>query len=369
MLKEHFEGLTDDRQSWKVKHNLLEIVVMTICAVIAGCDVWEDIFDYCRAKETWFRESLKMGLEHGIPSHDTIQRVWAMIHPDELERCFRSWIGTVCQKTEGEIVHFDGKTIRRSGDRDKNPIHMVSAWASEQRLVLGQIATEEKSNEITAVPKLLEMLDIAGCIVTADAMSCQKEIAKAIVKKEADYVLALKENQPLLYQETKEYFQAALREPQNYPAVVRTETLDKGHGRVERRSYSLTGEIEWYTDREKWAGLAGLGMVCSRVDVKGKISEDFRYFITSLTDIEVFSRAVRKHWGIENSLHWCLDMTFREDYSRIRKDHSAENMAVVRHIALNILQNFPAKISLARKRRRCSYDDDFFAEVMRSVHA
>ncbi len=369
MLKEHLAGLTDDRQSGKVKHNLLEIVVMTICAVIAGCDVWEDIFDYCRVKENWFRESLHMSLKHGIPSHDTIQRVWSMIHPDEFERCFRSWVAAVCQKVEGEIVNIDGKTIRRSGNGGKIPIHMVSAWANAQRLVLGQIATEEKSNEITAVPKLLEMLDIAGCIVTADAMSCQKEIAKTIEKKGADYVLALKENQPLLYRETKEYFQAALREPQNYPAIKKTQTFDKGHGRIETRSYYLSGEIDWYADKEKWSGLAGLGMVCSRVEINGQISEDFRYYITSLTDIEAFSKAVRKHWGIENSLHWCLDMTFREDYSRIRKDHSAENMAVVRHIALNILQNFPAKISLARKRRRCSYDEDFFADVLRSVHA
>lgn len=369
MLKEHLEGLTDDRQPWKVKHNLLEIVVMTICAVIAGCDVWEDIFDYCRVKENWFRESLNMKLEHGIPSHDTFQRVWAMIHPEEFERCFRAWVSAVCQKTEGEIVSIDGKTVRRSGDSEKTPIHMVSAWANAQRLVLGQVATAEKSNEITAVPNLLEMLDIAGCIVTADAMSCQKEIAKTIVKKEAEYVLALKENHPLLYQETKEYFQAAMNEPQNYPAIEKTQTLDKGHGRIEKRDYYFSREINWYADREKWSGLTGIGMVHSRVEKNGQIAEDFRYYITSLADIQTFSRAVRKHWGIENSLHWCLDMTFREDYSRIRKDHSAENMAVVRHIALNVLQNFPAKISLARKRRRCSYDDDFFADVMRSVHA
>ncbi len=369
MLKEHLEGLTDDRQPWKVKHDLLEIVVMTICAVIAGCDVWEDIFDYCRVKENWFRESLNMKLEHGIPSHDTFQRVWGMIHPEEFERRFRAWIGAVCQKTEGEIVSIDGKTVRGSGGSGKTPLHMVSAWANAQRMVLGQVATAEKSNEITAVPNLLEMLDIAGCIVTADAMSCQKEIAKTIIKKEAEYVLALKENQPLLYQETKEYFQAAMNEPQNYPAVEKTRTLDKGHGRIERRDYYFSKGMDWYANREKWTGLAGIGMVHSRVEKSGQTSEDFRYYITSLTDVQTFSKAVRKHWGIENSLHWCLDMAFREDYSRIRKDHSAENMAVVRHIALNVLQSFPAKISLARKRRRCSYDDDFFADVMRSVHA
>ncbi len=369
MIEKYFEEITDKRQPWKVKHNLLEIVVMTICAVIAGCEVWEDIHDYCRVKEAWFRQALGMKLGNGIPSHDTMQRVWSMIDPEELERCFSKWVESVCQRKEGEIVSIDGKTLRRSGGTDSNPIHMVSAWDNEQQLVLGQLAVEEKSNEITAVPQLLDMLDVTGCIVTADAMSCQKEIVKKISSKQADYVLSLKENQPTLRHEVEEYFEDALKNPQQYLEVETARTKDSGHGRVENRTYYLSTEVDWYADKVQWENFRSIGMVCSRVEYKGEIHTDTRYFISSLSNIQTFSKAVRKHWGIENSLHWCLDMTFREDYSRIRKDHSAENMAVVRHVALNILKNHPAKISLARKRRRCSYDDAFFADVIHSVHA
>lgn len=369
IFQEHFEAVTDKRQEWKVKHKLLEIIVMTICAVIAGCEAWEDICDYCRVKEAWFRSSLGMELEHGIPSHDTIQRVWAMIDPGEFEKCFCSWVESVCGKATGDVVSIDGKTLRRSGGGEQKPIHMVSAWANEQQLVLGELAVEEKSNEITAVPQLLDMLDVAGCTITADAMSCQKEITKKISEKDAEYVLSLKENQPTLCHEVQEYFAGAMQEPGLYPEIQQHKTLDCGHGRIEKRTYYLSTEVDWYQDLTQWAGIRGFGMVCSEVERNGQISQDTRYFITSLSDVSAFASAVRKHWGIENSLHWCLDMTFHEDYSRIRKDHSAENMAVVRHIALNILKRFPANISLARKRRRCSYDDDFLADVLRSIHA
>lgn len=369
MIQEYFGNLTDRRQPWKTKHNLLEIIVMTICAVIAGCDVWEDIADYCRVKEAWFRESLHMKLENGIPSHDTLQRVWSMIEPKEFEKSFCAWVEAVCQRSKGEIVSIDGKTVRRSGGSGRKPIHMVSAWANGQQMVLGQLATDEKSNEITAVPELIEMLDVTGCIITADAMSCQKEITKKLTEKHADYVLGLKDNQPTLRREVQEYFEAASKEPQNYPAVKSVKTVDSGHGRIETRTYYLTTEIEWFEGRANWGNLRSFGMVYTKVEQQERITEDARYFISSLEDVSAFAEAARKHWGIENSLHWCLDMTFREDYSRIRKDHSAENMAVVRHIALNILKKHPAKISLARKRHRCAYDDDFFADVMRSVHA
>ena len=369
MMREYFGNIRDTRQPWKVKHNLLEIIVMTICAVIAGCDVWEDIADYCRVKADWFRESLHMKLENGVPSHDTMQRVWGMIDPRAFERSFCAWVEAVCHKTNGEIVSIDGKTVRRSGGKDRNPIHMVSAWANKQQMVLGQLATDEKSNEITAVPALLEMLDVAGCIITADAMSCQKEIVQKITEKEADYVIGLKDNQPTMRREVQEYFDAARREPKNYPSVKTVKTKDAGHGRIETRTYYLTTEIEWFENLADWQNLRAFGMVHSKVEQYDRVTEDVRYFITSLEDESMFAEAVRKHWGIENSLHWCLDMTFREDLSRIRKDHSAENMVVVRHMALNILKSYPAKISLARKRRRCAYDDAFFADVMNSVRA
>jgi predicted transposase YbfD/YdcC len=369
MMQDHFRDLSDTRQPGKIRHNLLEIVVMTICAVIAGCDVWEDIVDFCRVKENWFKNSLHMKLENGLPSHDTFQRVWGMIEPEEFEKCFCSWVNSVCSVKENDIISVDGKTVRGSGGNGKSPIHMVSAWANQSQLVLGQIATEEKSNEITAVPKLLECLDIKGCIVTADAMSCQKEITKTAVNKGADYAIGLKDNQPNLRRDTAAYFLDALADPKNYPEIQSTETKEKGHGRIESRKYYLTTSLNWLDDKMSWGNLNGLGMVRSKVEKNGEISEETRYYITSLTDVDIFAKAVRAHWGVENSLHWCLDMTFHEDHSRIRKDHSAENMAVVRHLALDILKHYPEKISLARKRRRCSYDDAFLAGVLQSVHA
>ncbi len=352
-----------------MKHNLLEIVVMTICAVMAGCDVWEDIMDFCRVKEAWFKESLHMELANGLPSHDTVQRVWGMIDPKEFEKCFYAWVKAVCSIQKGEIISIDGKTLRRSGGEGKSPIHMVSAWANQNQIVLGQLATEEKSNEITAVPALLEMLVIDGCIVTADAMSCQKEITKKIVAKGADYAIGLKDNQLNLRRDAADYFTDALADPRNYPELQFSETREKGHGRIEHREYYLTNKLDWLSGRDDWGNLLGLGMVRSKVDKNGEESEETRYYVTSLMNVETFARAVRAHWGVETSLHWCLDMTFREDYSRIRKDNSAENMAVVRHIALDILKQYPEKISLARKRRRCSYDDAFLANVLQSIHA
>ncbi len=209
----------------------MEIVIMTIYSIIAGCDVWEDIVDFCRVKETWFKESLHLKLKNGLPSHDTMQRVWSMIDPSEFERCFRKWVSSVCGEEEGEIISIDGKPLQRSGSREQSPVHMVSAWANRKQLVLGQYAVEEKSNEITAVPALLEMLDIENCVITADAMSCQKEIAKKLIDKKDDYVIGLKDNQPNLRRDAAaEYFADAWRDPRNYPAIQTIKTVEKGHG-------------------------------------------------------------------------------------------------------------------------------------------
>ena len=310
-----------------------------------------------------------MELANGVPSHDTMQRVWGMLDPDEFQQHFRAWVKSVCGSKDGEIISVDGKTLRGSGDSDKNPLHMVSAWANQNQLVLGQLAVEEKSNEITAVPELLGALDIKSSIITADAMSCQKEITKKITSKEADYVIGLKDNQPNLRRDAAEYFEDAWNDPRNYPEIQTTETCEKGHGRIEQRKYYLTTNVDWLSGKEEWANLCGLGAVCSKVSKGDAVSEEVRYYITSLSDVNTFAKAARAHWGVESSLHWCLDMTFHEDYSRMRKDHSAENMAVVRHIALDILKQYPAKISLARKRRRCAYDDAFLAVVLCSLHA
>lgn len=366
MLQEYFEEITDERKPWKIKHNMLEIILMTICAVAGGCDAWEVIEDFCKVKEEWFREHLNLELKNGIASHDTFQRVFGMIKPAEFERNFISWIQAVSKKTDGEIVSIDGKTLRGSKDSDKNPIHMVSAWANSNQMVLGQLATEEKSNEITAVPALLELLDVSGCIVTADAMSCQKDIVAKITSEKADYVIGLKDNQPNLRRDTEDYFCDALKNTHQYPGIQAKKTVEKGHGRIETRRYYLATDIEWLEQKDVWENLNGIGIVKSRIENDGMITEDTRYYITSLRDVKDFSRAVRSHWGIENSLHWCLDVVFDEDHIRMRKDYTAENMAVIRHIVLNILKNYPTpkKMSLSRKRQKCEYDQNFLSDVL-----
>ena len=366
MLQAYFEELTDPRAPWKIKHNMIEVIVMTICAVVGGCDSWEVIEDFCKVKETWFREDMNLQLKNGIPSHDTFQRVFGMIDPKEFERHFIEWTQAICTKTEGEIVSIDGKTLCGSKDRKKSAIHMVSAWANSNQMVLGQLATEEKSNEITAVPALLDILDVEGCTVTADAMSCQKEIVAQIAGKGADYAIGLKDNQPTLKTDVADYFRSALSEPLLFEEPQHFQEAEKGHGRYETRKYYLSTDVAWLPQLSEWKNLKGIGMVRSRSEQSGTISEDTRYYITSLTDISEFSKAVRAHWGIENSLHWCLDVVFDEDHIRMRKDHSAENMAIVRHIALNILKNFPTpkKMSLSRKRQKCEYDFAFLKQVL-----
>ena len=365
MIEKYFEEIQDKRQSGKEHYNMLEIIIMTICAVVGGCEIWEDIEDFCRVKESWFREKLGLKLENGVASHDPFHRIFAMIEPEELEHSFNSWIQAVAEKTDGEVVSIDGKTIRGSRGQNNQVIHMVSAWANQNQLVLGQVRTEEKSNEITAIPELLKLVAIKGCIVTIDAMGCHKDIAKAIRAKEADYVLAVKGNQGNLEKDIQLYFESALKEKHFSDEVIKTETTrDKGHGRIERRNYYLTTDIQWLPDKEKWQDIKAIGMVHSHVEEDGKIHEEDRYYITSIEDVKDFAHAVRSHWGIENSLHWCLDMVFHEDASRMRKDNSGENFAVIRHIALNLLKAYPAKMSLTRKRHKCQYDQNFLADVL-----
>uniref|UniRef100_S0DG07 Putative transposase n=1 Tax=termite gut metagenome TaxID=433724 RepID=S0DG07_9ZZZZ len=340
------------------------LIIMTICAVVSGCEHWEDIADFCRVKEPWFKEKLGLELKNGVASHDTFQRIFAIIKPKELEGRFIAWMKAVAKNTKGECVNIDGKTIRGSRDESDHVIHMVSAWANKNQMVLGQVRTDGKSNEITAIPELLALLELKGCIVTIDAMGCQKDIARRIVDAGAGYVLALKENHPTLYDDVQVYFETALAEKSLYKDVAADITLEKGHGRIEKRSYYLTSEIGWMPDLPQWKGLRAIGMVHSRVEKSDGIHEQTRFFITTLTDIKAFANAVRSHWGIENSLHWCLDVAFNEDKSRTHVDNSGENFAVIRHIALNLLKAFPAKMSFARKRRKCEYDADFVADVL-----
>ena len=357
MLQKYFEEVSDSRQSWKVKHNLQEMIMMVICAVTAECEAWYQIEHYCKSKAEWFKKKLKLKLKNGIPSHDTFERTFAMINPKEFEAGFQRWIGETVKLIKGETVSIDGKTICASRDEERRAIHMVSAWANKQKLVLGQIKANEKSNEITAVPELLDMLDVEGCVITADAMSCQKEIARKITEKRANYVIGLKGNQETLNDDVRLYFEHC----QDAQSTV---TREKGHGRIETREYFLETELDWLWQKPQWANLNAIGMVKSRVLEKEILREETRYFITSLTDVECFAKAVREHWGIENSLHWCLDVGFNEDRCRMRKDHSGENFAVVRHIALNLLKKDNSNMSLKAKRHRCAYDDDFLFRIL-----
>ncbi|MCP3930890.1 MAG: ISAs1 family transposase, partial [Bacteroidetes bacterium] len=322
------------------KHKLIDIMTIAICASICSADTFKQIEDFGKAKIKWFKKFLE--LPFGIPSHDTFGRIFACIDPKEFQRCFINWVQAIQETMEGEIIAVDGKTLRRSFDSntDKKAIHMVSAWASENGFVLGQIKTEEKSNEITAIPKLLKMLELTGCTVTIDAMGCQKKIAKTIVTKGADYLFSLKGNQGNLHDDVKLFFDGCIKDKFQGISHSFHRTVDGDHGRIETRKFWTVSDIDWLPWKSQWEGLESIGMVESERQIGDKASKEKRYFISSLnSDAESFGKAVRKHWEIENSLHWTLDIAFREDESRIRKDNAPENFAVLRHISLNLLKN------------------------------
>jgi predicted transposase YbfD/YdcC len=340
--------------------------VLAVCGVLCGADSWIQIEAFGRAKEEWLRKFLE--LPHGIPSHDTFGRVFCLLRPEEFRQCFLNWIQAVAEITQGNVIAIDGKTLRRSYDRQdgREAIHMVSAWSSQNHLVLGQIKTDEKSNEITAIPKLLKMLDVRGCIVTLDAMGTQKEIAKKIIAGGGDYVLGLKGNHETLHEEVKLFLDDALK--QDFQEVESTyyETVDKGHGRLEVRRYWLVRDVDWLEDKDLWKGLNSLGLVEAQRTLNGKTSTERRYYLSSLQgSAQEFAEAVRGHWGIENSLHWVLDVVFREDESRVRKGYASENLAMLRHMALNLLkQNKTSKNSIKGKRLTAGWNNDFLAEVL-----
>jgi predicted transposase YbfD/YdcC len=363
----HFSSLPDPRMEKKTKHSLEDIVVITICAAICGADDWVAVETYGKAKYVWLKTFLK--LPNGIPSHDTFGTVFAIINPSEFEKCFISWIRSVVSVTKGQIVAIDGKTLRRSHDKssNKSAIHMVSAWASENRITLGQIITDEKSNEITAIPELLDLLEIKGCIVTIDAMGCQKKIVeKIVVEKEADYILSLKGNHSNLHADVKLFFDTAIKNNFKGISFDSFETVDGDHGRIEIRNHYIVSDIDWLDGKQNWKNLITIGMVIQDKEVNNKRSVESRYFICSINkDAKLFAKGVRDHWGIENKVHWCLDIAFREDESRMRKGHSAGNFSVVRHIALNMLRHESTlKVGIKNKRLKAAWDNGYLLKVL-----
>lgn len=362
----YFADLSDPRVERTRLHELMDILVIAICAVICGADSWVEMETYGRAKEQWLRQFL--ALPHGIPSHDTFSRVLARLKPEELQQCFLRWMQAVSEVTHGEVIAIDGKTLRRSFDRaaGKGAIHMVSAWASANRVVLAQQKVDEKSNEITAIPALLRLLEIKGCIVTIDAMGCQKAIARTIVEQEADYVLTLKANHGLLYEEVQRFFAWARQRQFAEVPHAYYHTEEEKHGRVEERRYWLVSALNGFKETQDWVGLQSLGMVERQRTVAGKTTVEVHYYLTTLAGSgQQFGEAVRTHWSVENGLHWVLDVAFHEDQSRLRRDHAAENFAVLRHLALSLLrQESTCSNGIKVKRLKAAWDDEYLARVL-----
>jgi predicted transposase YbfD/YdcC len=362
---DHFQGLPDPREDNR-RHVLIDIITIVICASICGAEKWDDIEAFGKAKEGWLKKFLE--LPHGIPSHDTFARVFGMLDPEAVNRCFFSWVDAINPAHDQEIISIDGKTVRHSYDsvEGKSAIHVVSAWANKAGLVLGQKRVDEKTNEITAVPELLDMLELEGCVVTIDAMGTQKKIAEKIIAKRADYVLALKGNQGTLQEDVSLFFEGADKQTKTTAEFDYYKTVDKDHGRIETREYWTTGDIGWLDGKEKWKNLQSLCMVKRKRTVGDTRSSETLFYISSLKpDAQTLAPLIRAHWGIENSLHWVLDVAFREDECRKRKNHSAENFAVLRHITLNLLkQEKTCKRSIAGKRLLAGWDASYMEKIL-----
>ena len=373
-LQEHFAELPDPRIERTKAHSLLDILVITICAAICGAEGWTDVEEFGRTKEGWLRQHLE--LKNGIPSHDTFGRVFEKLDPEAFERCFITWVNSLGQIEGLEMIAIDGKTSRCSYDkRDKKAaLHLVSAWASESRLILGQTATAEKSNEITAIPELLDLLDLNGSLVTIDAMGCQTEIAQKIVNKGGDYLLAVKNNQKHLAQDIKEHFDLEFSQTIPFEGIAHdyAQTIEKNRGRIETRACWTISEPEFIAhirNHQAWAELKTIALVrCKRQTPEGETIQD-RYYISSLdASAHTILTASRQHWGIENSLHWVLDVVFREDQARMRRGNMAHNFSLIRHIALNLLRHEKSKKSIRAKRLKAAWDEDYLLQVLLSLN-
>jgi predicted transposase YbfD/YdcC/predicted DNA-binding protein (UPF0251 family) len=364
-IRDHFVELTDPRRR-KVTYPLINIVTIAICAVICGADDFVSIAHFGRKKRKWLSQFLD--LSSGIPSHDRFNAVLAAIKPAEFEACLLSWISALHEITAGQIVAIDGKTLRRSFDTaaGKSAIHMVSAWATANHVSLGQTIVDAKSNEITAIPQLLKMLELAGSLVTIDAMGCQTEIASAILDAKADYVLAVKENQRTLYEEIEWFFLDQSPATATRATPHRHQTCERGHGREETRSYFVSDVPRDFAAGDRWPGLAAIGMVINETQRGDKWTFETRYYILSkkLT-AKQFAKAVRSHWSIENNLHWQLDVTFQEDQCRLRRGNADANFSTLRRTALSLLKNNHAlKIGIKNKRLAAGWDDDYLAQIL-----
>jgi len=363
-LRDCFQDFPDPRREHGRLHTLWDIVGLTLCAMICGCDDVVEIQEYGIKKFDFLTTFLDF--ENGVPSHDTIGRVFAMLDPKKFRECFAAWTESLARALAGRHIAIDGKTLRRAHGKDEKPLHLVSAFATENRLVLSQQAVDDKSNEITAIPELLAVLDVRKTIITIDAMGCQKEIAAQIKDRGADYVLALKENQPTLYEEVHSMFAKGLES--NFRGMKHQEcqTKDNNHGRTETRSYHLVRPSkEWLAMHPEWKGLKTLGMVCCERQVgDAEPTGEVRFFITSLAlNVTEFARAVRGHWGIENKLHWVLDVSYREDENRSRKDHTPENLAWIRRMTVSLLAQDGTKVGVKCKRKMAGWDDEYLLSI------
>lgn len=364
-LQDHFTELTDPRRG-EATYPLINVVIIAVCAVISGADDFVAIAKFGVTKRAWLARFLD--LEEGIPSHDRFNAILAAIRPAEFERCLLSWITALHEITDGQLIAIDGKTLRRSFDAasSKTAIHMVSAWATANHISLGQVVVDAKSNEITAIPKLLEMLELSGAMVTIDAMGCQVEIARQIVAADADYCLAVKGNQPTLHQGIAAFFDEHLESDFSRTAVRRHQTEEKGHGREELRCYFICPVPADLPDRARWAHLKAIGIAITNTQRNGKDCNEVRYYILNkYVAARRFAEAVRGHWGIENRLHWQLDVTFQEDQCRIRQGHADANFSILRRTALSLLKNEPTlKVGIKNKRLTAGWDDGYLEKVL-----
>ncbi len=369
-----FKEVDDFRQESKIKHLLIEILFIAVVATIAGADGWIAIGTFAESKEEWLRKYIP--LNNGVPSHDTFERVFENIDVRSFDKTFINWTERLSKKSKDRIIAVDGKTVRRSHDGKKRAIHIVNAWVDENDMILGQLKTDEKSNEITAIPELLQMLFLKGSIVTIDAMGTQKKIAAKIIEKGGDYVLALKGNHQIFSDEVKKHFEKAMKSDFEGFDISRKITLEKSRGRVEKREYFQTNDVDWYEEKHLWLGFTSIGMVRRTTTIKEKTTVEVSYYISSLAapkegKCELFAKAVRKHWGIE-SCHWILDVVFREDDSRVRKNNGASNLSGLKKIALNALKAEKVtqnRTSLKMKRYMAGLNEDFLAKILEGMNS